>query len=619
MMLQHSLERILDRVQKPGRYVGGELNSIHKDKTAVQLRFAFCFPDTYEIGMSHLGMKILYGLLNSRPEIWCERVFAPWGDFDRELVQSGIPLYALESMDPLSDFHILGFTLQYELSYTTILRMLELGGIPLLAAERHGLKGLVIAGGPCACNPEPLADFIDLFILGEGEEVTLELADLYLQSLREGDSKAAFLRKAARIEGVYVPSLYQAAYHPDGTLASLTPVDGAPEKVRKRILTKLDGAYYPQEFVVPFLDTVHDRAIAEVMRGCIRGCRFCQAGFLYRPLREKSPETLERDCRSLCESTGYEEISLSSLSTSDYSQLEPFLNRLADYTNGNRINLSLPSLRIDNFSEELLQKIAAVRKSGLTFAPEAGTQRLRDVINKGVTEADVLDSCAKAFAGGYTSVKLYFMLGLPTETEEDLLGILALAQKVVDLYYQTPSRPKGKSVNVTVSVSTFVPKPFTPFQYEAQDTLDAINQKHKLLASNIPSRKITLKYHESHASVLEAALARGDRRLGKVLLAAYRKGCWLDSWEECFHFDRWLEAFAECGLDPAFYANRARSFEERLPWSHLDYFISEPFLQRENERAHAAEVTPNCRQACAGCGAARLKAGVCLEGRVCDE
>ncbi len=614
-MPQQSLEQLLSRVQKPGRYVGGELNSIHKEPSQVKLRFAFCFPDTYEIGMSHLGMKILYGLLNSRPEIWCERVFAPWTDFDQELSQAGLPLYGLESMDPLSEFHILGFTLQYELSYTTILRMLELGGIPLLSSERAGLKGLVIAGGPCACNPEPLADFIDLFVLGEGEEVTLELAELYMESLRLGDSREAFLQKAAGLEGVYVPSLYDAAYHPDGALASLTPREGAPARVRKRILRELDRAYYPDRFVVPFLDTVHDRVIAEVMRGCVRGCRFCQAGFLYRPLREKAPGTLLRDCRSLCESTGYEEISLSSLSTSDYSQLEPLLSRLTGYTDQNRINLSLPSLRIDNFSRELVEKIAAVRKSGLTFAPEAGTQRLRDVINKGITREDVLDSCAKAFAGGYTSVKLYFMLGLPTETEADLLGILELAQQVVDLYYRTPERPKGKSVSVTVSVSTFVPKPFTPFQYEPQDTLETIDQKHRLLTANIPSRKITLKYHESHASVLEAVLARGDRRLGRVLLTAYRKGCRLDSWEECFRFDLWQEAFAECGLDMAFYASRPRPLEELLPWSHLDYGVSEEFLRRENRLAHRGEITPNCRQSCAGCGAARFGIGVCLEGR----
>ena len=612
-MLQQQLDQILLRVQKPARYIGGELNSVMKEKEKVDVRFAFCFPDTYEVGMSHLGMKILYSLLNKREDTWCERVFAPWTDFEQEMDKAGIPLYALESLDPLNEFDIIGFTLQYELSYNTILNMLKRGGIPLLARERTGLKNLVIAGGPCACNPEPLADFVDLFTLGEGEEVILELVDLYKESKASGDSKEEFLKKAAQIGGVYVPSLYSVDYKEDGTIRSITPREGAPAKVKKRIIRDLNQVYYPEKFIVPFIDTVHDRAIVEVMRGCIRGCRFCQAGFLYRPLREKKPDTLVHSCKSLCETTGYEEISLSSLSTSDYSELEPFLSELVDYTDEQKINMTLPSLRIDNFSEELLEKIASVRKSGLTFAPEAGTQRLRDVINKGITEQDVMESCEKAFAGGYTSVKLYFMLGLPTETEEDLKGILELAQKVVNLYYQMPNRTKGRGVTVTVSVSTFVPKPFTPFQYEPQDTLETINQKHKLLAASVSSKKISLKYHESHASVLEAAFARGDRRLGKVMLKAFEKGCYFDSWDECFHFERWKEAFAECGLDMAFYANRTRPFEEVLPWSHLDYCVSESFLQRENQKAHQAQVTPNCRKACAGCGANSLIGGACFD------
>lgn len=609
MSLQEKLDRVLLNVQKPARYIGGELNQVVKINP--QVRFAFCFPDTYEVGMSHLGMKILYSLLNLREDTWCERVFAPWIDFEQQMRLHDIPLYGLESLDPLSEFDIIGFTLQYELSYNNILNMLKLGNIPLLCSERVGLKNLVVAGGPCACNPEPLADFIDLFMLGEGEEVIGELVDLYKQSVIENDTKEEFLIKASTIGGVYIPSLYQVNYQSDGTIASIDAINGAPKKITKRIIVDLNNIFYPQNFVVPYIETVHDRAILEVMRGCMRGCRFCQAGFLYRPVREKSGDTLLENGKSLCETTGYEEISLSSLSTSDYTGLDQLLSDMIDFTDSKNINLTLPSLRVDNFSKELMDKIKSVRKSGLTFAPEAGTQRLRDVINKNVVESDVLESCKIAFFGGYTQVKLYFMMGLPTETLDDIAGIIQLAQCVVEAFYSMTNRPKGKGVTVTVSVSTFVPKPFTPFQYEPQDTIEMIEKKQRHLVNSITSKKINVKYHDSKTSLLEAVFARGDRRLGKVMLKAYEMGCYFDSWGDQFRFDKWARAFEECEIDMAFYANRRREYSEIMPWSHLDYSIDDKFLQSEHMKAVGGVTTQNCKQKCVGCGANRLVGGSC--------
>ena len=608
-------ERLLLSVQKPGRYSGGEINSVVKDKNKVDVRFAFCFPDTYEIGMSHLGIKILYSQFNERDDIWCERVFAPCEDFEKIMREKNIPLFGLESHDSIRDFDFIGFTLQYEMSYTNILNMLDLAGVPLRAADRTELSPLVVAGGPCCSNAEPIADFFDLFFLGEGEEVDLEVIDLYKEYKKQGRSKREFLRAAAQIEGVYVPSLYDVSYNADGTVKAITPLDGAPAKIRKRIINDLDTCYFPAKPVVPFIEVIHDRAVQEIFRGCIRGCRFCQAGFICRPVREKSVDVINAQAKATCENTGYDEISISSLSTSDYTKLEPMLEKMLEWTEPKHISLSLPSLRIDNFSKELLQKTNHIRKSGLTFAPEAGTQRLRDVINKNVTEGEIFRTCLTAFEGGYTAVKLYFMLGLPTETDADLEGIAELGQKIVDLYYHQENKPKGKAVSVSISVSTFVPKPFTPFQFEPQISKEETERRQYYLRNCNKNRKVNISWHDSATSYMEGVLARGDRRLSRVIEAAFKKGCKFDSWSEYFSLEKWLEIFKECGINPDFYTSRRRAYDEIMPWEHLDYGVSKSFLISENKAAHAGVTTPNCREKCSACGAARYGEGVCFEKR----
>lgn len=614
-MYPKEIEKFLLGVQKPGRYTGGELNSIVKDKSKIGIRYAFCFPDTYEIGMSHLGMKILYSLVNARNDAWCERVFAPDVDMEQVMRDNGIPLYALESGEAIKDFDLIGFTMQYELSYTNVLNMLDLAGLPVRSRDRKDLTPIVIAGGACVCNAEPMAEFFDITLPGDGEEVTNELIDLLKEYKAKGATKQEFLEAAAQIKGVYVPSLYEVEYNDDCTVKSITPTHGAPEKVEKRNVADLDKMFAPTEFVVPFLEVVHDRTTVEIFRGCIRGCRFCQAGFLNRPLREKSPETVEAQCRSICEKTGYDEISLCSLSTSDYRGLEKLITDMLPWTVENKINISLPSLRADNFPKELMEQLNAVRRSGLTFAPEAGTQRLRDVINKNITEEEVLSTARQAFAGGWTAVKLYFMIGLPTETEDDIRGIADLAQAVVDEFYHNENKPKGKGVNVSVSVASLVPKPFTPFQWEPQDRPDTLIEKQNFLISCVKTRKVSVSRHVPWTSFLEGVFARGDRRLCDVIETAWRKGCKFDSWEEHLDREKWMDSFAENGIDPFFYTARKRSFDEVLPWDHMDYGVTKKFLIRENEKAHRGETTASCREKCAGCGAARLNGGVCNEIR----
>ncbi len=607
--MNEKLNSILKQVSKPGRYSGGEYGQIIKDKTKVKARFAFAFPDTYEIGMSNLGVRILYECLNREEDIWCERVYDPWVDMQEKMKENDILLWAHESKDNVQDFDFLGFTLQYEMSYTNVLNMLELSGIPLSATERGEEFPLVIGGGPCAYNPEPVADFFDLFNIGEGESLLVEIVRLYIQMKEEGRyNKADFLHEAARtIPGVYVPSLYNVEYNEDGTIRAYIPLyDDIPTKITKRIVEDLDKAIFPDYAIMPYTEVVHDRIMLEVFRGCIRGCRFCQAGIIYRPVREKSPDVLNEQAKCIFENTGYEEISLSSLSISDYTGLAELTDKLLDWTKDNMVSFSLPSLRVDSFTKELMEKVASVRASSLTFAPEAGTQRLRDVINKNVIEDDLMRAVNVAFDAGKTQVKLYFMQGLPTETEEDLMAIPWLAKKVIEAFYANPNRNRAKAPAVTFSVSPFIPKPFTPFQWEPQDTLDVIKDKQEFIGKCVTDRKIKYQHHEAEICRIEAVLARGDRRLAPALELACREGFKFDAWSEYFDYDKWVSVLERSGIDASFYANRRYSYDEVLPWDIIDCGVDKDFLIRESKKAHNNETTPNCREKCSGCGSNKL-------------
>ena len=602
---------MLDQVQKPTRYTGGEMNTQLKPWDSAKLHFAFCFPDTYEVGMSHLGMKILYAAMNQQPDMLCERAFMPWVDMMDLMKQEKVPLFTLESRSPLSAFDVVGFTLQYEMSYSNILAMLELGGIPLLRENRREQDPIVVAGGPCAFNPEPLADFIDAFMVGDGEEQILDLNRVIMQGREEGASRMTILKRLCAIRGVYVPALYDVKYNEDGTIASMKPnCPEAPEKVLKAIIPDLDKAFYPSEIPVPYMEIIHDRIMLEIMRGCTRGCRFCQAGILYRPVRERSLEHLVELAQQLENTTGYEEISLSSLSSGDYTCLAELIRELIRRLDEKHVSISLPSLRLDSVLKDSLEATQKEKKTSLTFAPEAGTQRLRDVINKGVTEEDLMSKVSDAFHGGWSSVKLYFMMGLPTETTEDLDGIADLAKKVVDAYFAVPRGERAKGLRVVCSASVFVPKPFTPFQWEPQDTQEMVREKQSHLREKLRIKGVTFNYHESDLSYLEACFARGDRRMGQVLLRAYQKGCMLDGWTELFKYDMWREAFAELGIDPAFYAYRRREKDEIMPWDVIDCGVTKEFLWREKEKAEKAQTTKDCRKGCNGCGLQRFK-GVC--------
>ena len=600
--MNKKLQRILPKVQKPARYVGGEYGQIVKNKQDVRLRVAFCFPDTYEIGMSNVGMRILYGVMNNMDGVWCERVFAPWGDMEKAMRAHSLPLWALESQSPVKDFDMIAFTIGYEMAYSNILNMMNLAGIPLHAKDRHGLKNIVFAGGVCTFNPEPLADFFDFFSLGEGEDITVEIVSLYDRAKTEDWTKEQFLAEVSKIPGVYVPSFYRHEYNEDGTLAAIVPLNDAPVKITKRIIEDLDGAFWPIKMIVPSTEIVHDRANLEVFRGCIRGCRFCQAGFSCRPVRKKSPAVLYRQAVETMEDSGHNEITLSSLSTSDYRGLKELTDALIPYCADHKINLSVPSLRADNFSRELMEKPQTVRKSGLTFAPEAGTQRLRDVINKNLTEDEILSTCTQAFEGGWSNVKLYFMLGLPTETDEDVLGIAELVYKIIQAWKEHGTNKK-RGLRVHVATAYFVPKPHTPFQWEKQITPDEYLRRCRLLKSHFYSKSIEYNYHAPDLSRLEAVFARGDRRLGPVIEAAVRKGAKLDGWDEYFRYDIWQDAMKECGINPEFYTTRGYGEDEVLPWDTIDVGVNKNFLLKERRQAYAGTITPDCRSGCAGCGA----------------